>query len=209
VFALPVELLSAQISNAVDLALTEPASHLELYYTLTWSPSITRGLRTVFTVFLSAESSSSGQEGGSLIEDLQKAMRSYMEGRGSLEEVTLKFQVFRRFLSVPSSESPLSQVITIMSDYLDPPQTPDDLRSFRASQQARATLDSIQVSVGGRWRRSIQAASVLLAAVAALLIELTQQSDSRWTFFIAGAIIGGPISWTIRDITAGVERWRR
>jgi hypothetical protein len=76
-------------------------------------------------------------------------------------------------------------------------------------RSARAALDSLQISVGGRWRRWIQATSVLVATAAAVLIQLSRPGDSRWLFIISAALIGGPLAWTIRDATAVLERWRR
>jgi hypothetical protein len=89
------------------------------------------------------------------------------------------------------------------------PSSTEDPRYFRASQRVRPALDSLQIYADGRWRRSIQAASVLVALIAALLIQLSRTGESRWLFILSAALIGGPLAWTIRDVTAAVERWRR
>jgi hypothetical protein len=85
----------------------------------------------------------------------------------------------------------------------------DNSQSFRAAQRARAAIDSLQVAVGERWRRLVQATAVLVAAFAGLLIQLAQPSDNRWLYIMAAALIGGPLAWTIRDLAAAIERWRR
>jgi hypothetical protein len=85
----------------------------------------------------------------------------------------------------------------------------DDDRSFQAGQRARGAIDSLQLTVGEQWRRSVQAASVIGAALAGLLIQLARPSETRWLYVMAAALIGGALAWTIRDLAAAIERWRR
>jgi hypothetical protein len=85
----------------------------------------------------------------------------------------------------------------------------NDAQSFQLAQRARAAIDSLQLSVGERWRRSVQASAVLVAGLAGLLIQLAHPSDSRWLYVLSATLIGGPLAWTIRDLAAAIERWRR
>jgi len=67
----------------------------------------------------------------------------------------------------------------------------------------------MQVRVASVWRRYIQLGSTTIAGLTALLIELAQPGPGRPLYILAGVLVGGPLSWTIRDITAVVERGRR
>jgi hypothetical protein len=193
VFGLPIQLLAAQISGAVDVALTEPERYPQLYYLLTRSPSQARKLQSAITRLRDAG-------------DLPDVIAEYLRGEvppSALSGVLRPAHAGWR--DAKQVSDPLGEII----DVLTLPSSPEDARYFRASQRARSALDSLQISVGGRWRRSIQAASVLVATVAALLIELSRAAENRWLFIISAALIGGPLAWTIRDATAVLERWRR
>ena len=212
VFGLPVQLLSAQISNAVDSILAEPGRELELYYTITWSASDARQLREALFRLPNPEDFSG--EGAEVYRqyfgDLAEDARQYLKSSGlPIEMLTHTLQASRRRLDAQTDEPVFDQFLEPLSTLLEPPDTPEDPRSFRAAQRARTTLDSLQVAVGEHWRRSVQATAVLIAGIAGLLIQLTQPSYNRWLFVLAAALIGGPIAWTIRDVTALIERWRR
>jgi hypothetical protein len=187
VFGLPIQLLSAQISNAADIALTEPWRYPLLYHTLTRSAEDVRRLRKL------AESQRPGDSPAS-------------EDPSDIDDEVL-VRTAGQWEAARAGE--MTSITVQGLEYLGYTVSSGDSRSFQASQRARATLDSLQVVVGERWRRSVQAASVLIAGLAGLLIQLTQPSPSRWLYIMAAALIGGPLAWTIRDITAVIERWRR
>jgi hypothetical protein len=85
---------------------------------------------------------------------------------------------------------------------------PEDAGSIRASQQAEATLNSIRLTVGTSWKSSVEAASVLLAGLAGLLIGLASSSQRCWLLVMVATVIGGPLAWTISDATAALRNWR-
>lgn len=217
IFGLPIQLLSAQVSNAVDLSLNEPAKYLELYYMATRSPSDALRLRSA--LYAVADQHAVADE------PRQEWLSSYLAGAAPLESVYLHLianttgglspaiQAAAAEIAVPGlpEEAPgSSQLPTDNADADQPPEdSAADAAAFRVSQQSRSMLDSLQVAVGQRWRTSIYAASVLIAALAGLLIELAQPTQKRWLLVMVAALIGGPLAWTIRDITAVIERWRR
>jgi hypothetical protein len=194
VFGLPIQLLAAQISGAVDVALTEPERYPQLYYLLTRSRSEARQLESAIVRLRDAG-------------DLPDAIADYMRGENpppALIDVLRTDQDPKR-RDAKEVIDPSGEII----DVLALPSSPEDARYFRASQRARSALDSLQISVGGRWRRSMQAASMLVATIAAGVIMLSRDTHNRWLFIISAALIGGPLAWTIRDATAVLERWRR
>ncbi len=132
VFGLPIQLLAAQVSNAVDLALTEPSGRIELYYTLTWSMSNTSQLRSALSQFLN----SVGEDARSAPEYLIAPIRKYLDHHGSLEEVYYSLRRFRRVSEITNIEVPFDPFFGTLTGLLEPPQTADDPRSFRASQGA-------------------------------------------------------------------------
>jgi hypothetical protein len=158
IFGLPIQLLAAQISNAADLAVTDPSRYPQVYFALTRSADDARVVRTQISEFPS----------------------------GRAEDEALRD--FNRHEAYPPRS---------------------DTESFQLAQRARGAIDSLQLSVGERWRRSVQASGVLVAALAGLLIQLAHPSDSRWLYVLAATLIGGPLAWTIRDLAAAIERWRR
>jgi hypothetical protein len=202
VFGLPIQLLSAQISNAIDLALIEPKRYQQLYYILTRSPREARELRdTLAAISLRAPS-------------LSSLITRYLEREISPARLVAELRNYSANETLEENDSTIVNPIRVLFgkvfDLLEMPFSPEDSRYFRASQRARSALDALQIFVGGRWRRSVQASAVLIATLAAVLIQLTQpSSESRWLFILSAALISGPLAWIIRDITAVIERWRR
>lgn len=86
----------------------------------------------------------------------------------------------------------------------------DPLRERRATQQARAALDNLQITIGRRWRRYVAGNALWLSGLVGFgLMEFSSAvRDSR----LAGAVAlfaGGFLSWVIRDLAVAVERARR
>ncbi|HEV2889698.1 MAG TPA: hypothetical protein VGX28_04925 [Frankiaceae bacterium] len=80
-----------------------------------------------------------------------------------------------------------------------------------ASQEVRAAIDDLQITVGGQWRWFVQANAVWLSGLYGVLLgaRTAEASPSRTFFAVISAVVGGAIAWTLRDVTAGVERWSR
>jgi hypothetical protein len=79
-----------------------------------------------------------------------------------------------------------------------------DWESRALAQRVRTGLDHLQISIGQRWRRYVQGFAVLVSALLALVLTPT---DSAYLFAVM--LIGGVLSWSIRDVSAILERWRR
>jgi hypothetical protein len=182
IFGLPIQLLAAQISNVTDLALTDPRRNPLLYFTLTRSAEDAKALRDRLSVEEGQSSTSpSGHARDAELLQLNRGLILFLQsGSSSGGEQAEGSSVSR-----------------------------NDAQSFEMAQRARASIDSLQLSVGERWRRAVQASAVFVAALAGLLIQLAHPSDSRWLYILAATLIGGPLAWTIRDLAAAIERWRR
>lgn len=78
------------------------------------------------------------------------------------------------------------------------------------AQDLRGALDALQVSLTQGWRRLVQLLAVALAGVYGVGLfwagGLTDNGEARYLF--AGLLLGGPIAWVVRDLTAAVERLR-
>jgi hypothetical protein len=239
VFGLPIQLLAAQISNAADIALTEPSRHPLLYFALTRSAEEVRALRNKFAQreaapvavaspaavpagspqpAMAAASPSpaapaeSGPPAGTAESGPPAGTAESGPPAGAAESGPAE-PGDQEILTAIASEWKKSREPGYSGGTLPLLKTQDsrdeDARSFQAAQRARTAIDSLQLAVGERWRRSIQAASVLAAALAGLLIQLAHPSETRWLYVTAAVLIGGPLAWTIRDLTAAIERWRR
>jgi hypothetical protein len=195
IFGLPIQLLAAQVSNAADVALTEPSQHPLLYFTLTRSAEDVRVLRNEY------ESPGAATASDPAPAPPPAGPEKTSEPGGDRELIAKTAEEWResRLPNPDSKDFPLLKVSA----------GSDDSGSFQAAQRARTAIDSLQLAVGERWRRSVQATSVFFAALAGLLIQFARPSDSRWLYIMAAALIGGPLAWTIRDLAAAIERWRR
>jgi hypothetical protein len=222
VFGLPIQLLAAQVSNAADLALTDPAQYPLLYFALTRSAEDVRVLKSDFARRGSGPTSQPPASGAGEAspaarrESSQPGGESGQPGGGesgaapaSGDQELLKAIAtqWKQSREPGSSAGDLSLLKTPTTD--SPEDSQAGQQSYQAGQRARSAIDSLQLAVGERWRRSVQAASVIGAALAGLLIQLARPSETRWLYVMAAALIGGPLAWTIRDLAASVERWRR
>jgi hypothetical protein len=90
-------------------------------------------------------------------------------------------------------------------------QAPPHERDRERALRARAGIDALQISVGERWRRYVRSTAVWVSGVVAIL--LIRYGDfaqaSRPTFILTALLLGGVVAWFARDVSAGVERWRR
>ncbi|MCX5061399.1 hypothetical protein OOK12_31050 [Streptomyces sp. NBC_00452] len=146
---LPIEQLVAQISTAVDIALTRPSRYRFLLACLAGDKNLSKLLN---------------DGGGSPTDD---------EGAADGEGATAAMSVY----------------------YM---------------QRVQAGVDQLQVSVGERWRHYVQATAVWVSGAYGVALSSAGSSwDARPRYIIAALIIGGPLAWILRDITAVIERWRR
>ncbi|MDQ4490834.1 hypothetical protein RBS60_11570 [Sinomonas sp. ASV486] len=80
-----------------------------------------------------------------------------------------------------------------------------------AAVSIRRSLDLFQISIGQRWRRYISASPLALSGLFALAMTSLGPRNSNGFFLttVAAVFIGGYLSWLTRDLSAGIERWRR
>jgi hypothetical protein len=78
------------------------------------------------------------------------------------------------------------------------------------AQVLRAAVDQLQLMLGQRWRSQLQAAGVWVAGAYGVI--LTQvggvRVDSQPRYLFVALLLGGPFSWTIRDLSAALQRLR-
>lgn len=83
-------------------------------------------------------------------------------------------------------------------------------RGLEALVQGRLSIDRLQISVGNRWRRYISGAALGLSGLVGL--NFWQATGAPGDVIVASLVVtfaGGFISWFLRDLAAGIERWRR
>jgi hypothetical protein len=88
------------------------------------------------------------------------------------------------------------------------PDRPMYRLSATDSQLLRAALDNLQVTLTQRWRRTVQAAAFAAAGVYGIVLTLAGgiSGDGHARYLFAALVVGGPIAWTIRDVTAWFQR---
>ncbi|MER7447544.1 hypothetical protein [Microbacterium sp. NPDC097977] len=75
---------------------------------------------------------------------------------------------------------------------------------------AQAKLDGFQLEATRRWRRYVSWLSIAISALVGATVSYSLLANSLSLMLAVGlcATIGAFLSWLVRDITAGVERWR-
>jgi hypothetical protein len=88
---------------------------------------------------------------------------------------------------------------------------------FELSQQIRAGIDQLQISLSERWRRLLQGAALWISGLYGIALagslpeasgQATVQPTSRSLYVFSALVIGGLVAWTIRDLTAAIARSR-
>lgn len=69
-------------------------------------------------------------------------------------------------------------------------------------------IEAFQIIVAQRWRRSMQLSAVLLAGVAGFGLVMLVPELPLPPVVLLSLVMGGFLSWVVRDITAGIARWR-
>jgi hypothetical protein len=89
-------------------------------------------------------------------------------------------------------------------------QEPQLLGSYEA-QKLRLSLDDLQTMLTQTWRRIVQSGVVWIAGSYGVLATFAGglSGTNQARYLLAALILGGPVAWTIRDLTAVAERLRR
>jgi hypothetical protein len=75
-------------------------------------------------------------------------------------------------------------------------------------EYAQQQVDLLQISVGADWRRLISWLSVVISGVVGTTLALLVQPGQAVTASVICILVGGFLSWVIRDVAAGIEKWR-
>jgi hypothetical protein len=88
-------------------------------------------------------------------------------------------------------------------------RVPTDL-DIRQSYQVRSGVDGLQLYVGQGWRRTVRLGAVLISGVLGVIWVrfLNIYPNLSLAYILSGLILGGFISWFLRDLVAIVERLR-
>jgi hypothetical protein len=81
---------------------------------------------------------------------------------------------------------------------------------IRRSYQVRSGVDGLQLYVGQGWRRTVRLGAVLISGVLGVIWVrfLNIYPTLSVAYILSGLILGGFISWFLRDLVAIVERVR-
>ena len=96
-----------------------------------------------------------------------------------------------------------------------PPELPRDqdteLLGVPEAQQLRLSLDDLQTTLTQRWRSIVQGAVVWMAGAYGVLNSFAGglSGTNQARYLLAALLLGGPIAWTIRDLTVVIERFRQ
>jgi hypothetical protein len=87
----------------------------------------------------------------------------------------------------------------------------EEADEFEDAQRTRAGIDQLHISLAERWRRYIQGAAVWVSgAYGIALTHAAHLASKSEPHYVLGALLlGGFFAWTIRDVTAVIERLRR
>jgi hypothetical protein len=113
----------------------------------------------------------------------------------------------------PEIYGPLLTVVARLP--LRPPNVPADreteLLGSHEAQQLRLSLDDLQTMLTRSWRRIVQSGAVWIAGAYGVLTTFAGglSGTDQARYLLATLILGGPISWTIRDLTAVLGRMRQ
>jgi hypothetical protein len=83
--------------------------------------------------------------------------------------------------------------------------------SVSDTQLVGAALDNLQVTLTQQWRRAIQAMALGLSGLYGIALSLAGaiSDGGHAQYLFAALVLGGPIAWTVRDLTAWLERLTR
>ncbi len=83
-------------------------------------------------------------------------------------------------------------------------------RDIRLSYQVRSGVDALQLYVGQGWRRTVRLGAVLISGLLGVIWVgfLDIHPGLRIGYILSALILGGFISWFLRDLVAIVERLR-
>jgi hypothetical protein len=113
----------------------------------------------------------------------------------------------------PKEYSPLLDVVSGFSPDESGSAVDQDgqLLGSREAQQLRLSLDELQTLLTQTWRRIVQSGAVWLAGVYGVATTFAGglSGTNQARYLLAALILGGPIAWAIRDVTAVLGKMRQ
>lgn len=215
-FDLPIEQLAAQVSKAVEAALRNHSRYpaifkamigVDVYDELERLEGSRRAAERE-----AAKQDAANQKAGGQGEETSLDARE--EGSAVVDQGPPWLTADERPFAIPDRESPFtSQQQAREAEWL---RQQKELLLEEAESRGRASVDLLQISIGNRWRVFVSGFALGLSGLFGLFLNhgllLDQRSNSG-----AGPIVvafisifaGGFLAWFIRDVSAGIERWRR
>jgi hypothetical protein len=125
---------------------------------------------------------------------------------------------FQAFLECLAGQAAVAGVTTqeksgsgsLRSDESDPALADHADAQIRLSHYIRTGIDQLQVSVGHRWRTYTRATAMWVSGLIGIaIVEVSHPpTRERGLYVLSSVLVGGFISWFVRDVVAVVERLR-
>lgn len=108
-------------------------------------------------------------------------------------------------------EHPPSRLVEALAGRHGPSPEEDRNHERFLAQRIEVGVDQLQISLSERWRGYVQSAALWVAGVYGIALEQTADisEDAGSLFVLAALLVGGMIAWTVRDLSAVIERARR
>lgn len=130
---------------------------------------------------------------------------------GRLEEVTATLVGIYRQLSSPGGELSSHWAMPMferwLPDHYAGAKLPEDVQQSAAALAFEQYLDAFQATTSATWLRLLRIMAATVAGILAGVAAAATDSDGAVVFgaVLFGFVIGGPFSWTIRDLIRLVE----
>ncbi|MRG60223.1 hypothetical protein GE115_10135 [Agromyces sp. CFH 90414] len=108
-----------------------------------------------------------------------------------------------------SKGSPQPSMPTSTSRGAEPlPDPTDDWNAALLNAALQRGIESFQIIVSQRWRRTMQLSAVVLAGVIGWATAMLVPGAAVMPITLASFVVGGFLAWVVRDLSAGAARWR-
>lgn len=77
-----------------------------------------------------------------------------------------------------------------------------------ARSRAQRSVDLFQIALTKSWRRALTSTTLIVSGILGIGLALGFPGPGATVFTISAMFVGAFFSWVIRDISAGLERWR-
>jgi hypothetical protein len=77
-----------------------------------------------------------------------------------------------------------------------------------AHRRASSAVDQLQTTISRRWSTRLTLAAIVLSGATGGLLSFTLVPSVAAPLILLSVFVGGLVSWTARDVGAGIARWR-